>query len=176
MATKKPAPKTVKPGKRKLLQPKPAPVAVDTPSVEPVYGEIAAIVRANWIDIFVLHGSGKSLDEIGAKLEPRPLTGVQIRTAIKRDEELNIRWQAVREQRASTFIEKAAEAAQKLADGGLYNEAATQWVRIAEKTAPDLFGPKQTVELTGRGGGPIESTVTMSPREAYEAMRGHRAV
>lgn len=162
MAKRKPVP--AKPAK-----PLPPPVLVEAPR-EP----LVDIVRRNWQEIFARHAGGESLETIAKTLDA-PITGFQIRCAIASDIELDTRWRAVRAFRAQVFIEQAAEYVKDLAKAGLYNEAVDKLIKLAEKTAPDVFGPKQTVELTGRDGGPVQTeTVHLSPAEAYAAMRSFK--
>jgi hypothetical protein len=162
-------PRKPKPVPAKPAKPLPPPVLV-----EPEAETLSSIVRRCWQEIFTRHAGGESLEAIAKTLD-KPISGVQIRGVIDNDTELSTRWRAVRAIRAHVFIETAAELTKKLAEAGLYNEAADKLIKLAEKTAPDVYGPKQTVELTGRDGAPIQTeTVVMSPAEAYAALRNFK--
>jgi hypothetical protein len=123
-------------------------------------------VRRHMPFVLAAFVSGHSLATIGESFDP-PLSGLQLRIAITGDVEIYKQFQAAKDQRAHFLVEEATEAALKC---GIPKERAETILKVVERTAPHLYGAKSTVALTGAEGGPIASTVEMSPTEAYLRM------
>jgi len=129
-------------------------------------------VRKHANEIMARWAAGESLEKIGQSLEHK-VSAMQIRLAIRNDEQLHERWAAVREHRAHYLIEAAADDARYAAASGEYKAAADIRMKLAAKLAPELYGEKATIAHTGADGGPIQSTVTLTPDEAYKRMLGN---
>lgn len=123
-------------------------------------------VRRHMPFVVAAYTMGHSLAEIGESFDPQ-LTGMQLRTAIAGDAAMHRQWVDAKEQRAHFLVEEATRAAMLV---GIAKERAETLLKVAEKTAPHLYGPKSKVELSGPDDGPIESKVEMTPTEAYMRM------
>lgn len=129
-------------------------------------------VRREHPIILAAYATGYALSQIGAELCSPPLTAIQIRIAIMSDTALTARFNAAKEHRAHEFVERAGQAGIKLVDTGFHKDGADTLLKVAAKTAPTIYGDKATIALTGANGGPVESTITLSPSEAYRKMMG----
>lgn len=159
--------KAKKPSPKKPAAPAAAPVVAKTD-----YGNlpIGDQVRAQFAFILACFAMGHTMGDIGAELTP-PLVATQLRIAIANDTEMSKRWAECRDHRAHHFVELAAGQLQVTGLLGMSaKEKAEVAMKLAEKTAPLLYGAKSTLALTGGDGGPVATTITMSPSEAYQAM------
>lgn len=123
------------------------------------------IVRDNHKHIFERYVAGDSLDDIGSKLTPQPVTGLQIRVAMHGEPELKARWAAINEHRAHHLIEIAVESARNTRD-------ISNLTKLAEKILPRVYGAKATIAIGDAGDGPIDDIEKMDPAEAYKRMVG----
>lgn len=75
--------------------------------------------------------------------------------------------------RAHTLVEEAVDTARlgrAIGDAAGLRVATDTFLKVATKIAPAEYGDKTNVELTGKGGGPVEANMTVSPAEAYEKL------
>lgn len=156
----------------KAMVPPPEPEAAQAPDESHL--STVDRVRLHINEILVGIAEGKTLTEIGEAMNP-PIGPFSLRSALYSDEEAHRRYKVVLEHKAHGLIELAAEQADKLAKASMAKEAADVALKVAAKLAPHLYGDKQTVALTGADGGPVKSTVTMTPADAYKAMLGGQA-
>jgi hypothetical protein len=141
------------------------PTYVRLPRPEP--GDtITSYVRRHLPFVVAAYAMGNTLGSIGESFDP-PITGIQLRIAISNDIDMHKAFMAARDHRAHYLVEEATEAALGI---GIKKDKAETLLKVAEKTAPHLYGAKSTVALTGAEGGPIASTVEMTPTEAYLRM------
>jgi hypothetical protein len=56
------------------------------------------------------------------------------------------------------------------AQAGDYDKSGKLALALAEKVAPNYYGAKRTIEITGKDGGPIKSEIVQTPEDAYKAM------
>jgi hypothetical protein len=123
------------------------------------------IVRARHAEIFGGFADGLSLESIGETIGVPAFT---IRHIVLRDKHLRERWNTAREHRAETFIEAAADQAYKAGRAGEAKAAGDLYIKLAEKTAPKVYGSKSAVELTGADGAQL-STMSDAQLEAIVA-------
>jgi hypothetical protein len=114
------------------------------------------IVRDNHKHIFERYVAGDSLDDIGSKLQPQAVTGLQIRVAMHGDPDLKARWTAINEHRAHHLIEVAVESARNTRDTG-------NLIKLAEKILPRVYGAKATIALGDAGDGPSRTSRRWTP-------------
>jgi hypothetical protein len=155
--------KTSKP--KKKAAPKAAVVVAPAPVLT-----TADAVYDNFKKILEIYVSGYSLR---AAIES-VLPGVSVaaaRAAIHANEYMRPLWLAANEARAVGFVESAGDVAMVL-QASDPKAAGDLFLKLASKVDPKRWGDKATIEHTGADGGPIESTVTLTPGEAYKRAMG----
>lgn len=138
----------------------------ETQEADPVLVRIDSIV-AHW-------AAGDTFATIVESLKLK-ITKDELRRRIVHDSELRAKLNSVHEARAYALIEKAQERAEDAAEtgdpSGLIGGAKIL-IGLAEKYDKASWGNTKSVELTGKGGGPIQTQgdMTISPADAYEKM------
>lgn len=127
---------------------------------------VGSYVRRHIGFVIAAYTMGNSLTAIGESFQP-PMTAIQLRVAIHNDVEMHKMWKAAQDERAHYLVEEATVSALSC---GVAKERTDALLKVAEKSAPHLYGAKSRVELTGAEGGPVESKVDMTPTEAYQRM------
>ena len=135
-------------------------------------GRVTAAVEPYYDQILDMYIDGWSFRAIVEHLKI-PLTAAQARMAIAR--EIPERYAEAVSMRAHELIERNGEHAVLAARTGEapgLKAASEINFKLAGLYDPTRFGEKRTVELTGAGGGSIktESTVTLTPDEAYQLL------
>lgn len=136
------------------------------------WGRVAATIEPHVEAILAMYVEGMSFRSAVEQLR-LPVTGAQARNAIMLHHEE--RWREAVQARAHELIERNGEhaiAAAASGDSTGLKAASEINFKLAGLYDPARFGEKRTVELTGSGGGAIktETTVTLSPDEAYKLM------
>lgn len=126
------------------------------------------IVLANLDTILMRWVQLESFDDIGATLKPIPLTGAQLRMELFKDHKIRARFQACYDQRVQELIERAVASTVKADKAGDHAQAAALFLKVAEKMAPDAYGP--TMRLMGNQADQQQPVKPMTPEEAYKAM------
>jgi hypothetical protein len=152
---------------------------IKRPSLRAVPGELArakikAMVIEHLDDIVDRYARGESLQTIGASL-PTPIQGARLRTILINTDETHAAYANAYVERSHQLVEEALELgkkAGKLGDAAGYKVNVDVNMKVAAKINPQAYGEASKVELTGRGGGPLEvkADVTLTPAEAYERL------
>lgn len=127
--------------------------------------------RQDWIMERV--AAGDSFRLIAEKISDTskwPVDGSRLRRAVLEHETLQTRYLVALQDRAHAMVEHAGDMVMSAATAGDYDKSGKLALALAEKIAPNLYGAKRTIELTGKDGGPIKSEVTQSPEDAYKNM------
>lgn len=135
--------------------------------------EHVASRAAELIDRYV---QGESMDSLAATL-PVKVSGWSLRNLLAENPETALAYKSANLNRAHALVERSLELAQKageLGEAAGYRVAVDTYIKVAGKLAPEVYGEKQRVELTGADGGAIETKadVTLSPADAYERLIG----
>lgn len=139
----------------------------DAPPAQPVES-IADQVHRQAAAIMAGYVMGLSFDEIGQALDGRRLVGMQIRQVVWNDAGLLTLWRAAKSQRADELIDDALTQARKCEP----KDRAQLQIKLAEKLAPERYGQRQQLEISGSADGPPVRVDHMAPADAYKLLLG----
>ncbi len=123
--------------------------------------------------IFERVAAGASFKVIAGEITQKakwPVDGSRLRRAILEHDDLQKRYLVALQDRAHAMVEHAGDMVLFAAQAGDFDKSGKLALALAEKVAPNLYGAKRTVEITGKDGGPIKSEVVQTPEDAYRAM------
>jgi hypothetical protein len=146
------------------------PAAIKQALRQPADAELAYVLRYA-DDIFSRHVHGESFATI-AKSLPFAMAGWRLREMLLTHEETKDRYLNLATLRAHSMVEEAVEYGRQAAQGGDYKTAIDVNLKVAAKLAPQEYGDKGKLELTGRDGGPLEvkADLTLTAEQAYERL------
>lgn len=133
----------------------------------------AKVAKRRGAEILDLVAEGVSFRRIAEQISEQsawPVTPSRLRRAMMNDEASCAALLAALRDKAHAMVEHAGEMVMSAATAGDYDKSGRLALALAEKIAPELYGAKRTVELTGAGGGPVKTEVVQSPEEAYRIM------
>jgi len=133
----------------------------------------AKVAKRRSDEILDLVASGFSFAHIAKVISEQsawPVSAARLRRAMLTDESSCAAMLAAMRDKAHAMIEHAGDMVQASATAGEYDKSGKLALALAEKIAPELYGAKRTVELTGAGGGPVRTEVVQTPEEAYRMM------
>jgi hypothetical protein len=120
-------------------------------------------------DFFKRFAAGEALSSIARSLVPQ-IPDWRVRSLIMRNRDLADRYDSALLERAHGLVESAVEYGRRSADIGdsaALKVAIDVNLKVASKIAPNVYGDKTNVELTGKNGAPVK-IMTMTDEQLLE--------